>query len=108
MLLATIEGTSVVTEGVWDSRFQYITELEKFGCDIKVRERVATINGGKELAGCEVMATDLRAGASMVIAGLAADGQTKVCQLRHIFRGYEHIVDKLKALGAEIELTDEE
>ena len=108
VLLATIEGTSVVTEGVWDSRFQYITELEKFGCDIKVRERVATINGGKELAGCEVMATDLRAGASMVIAGLAADGQTKVCQLRHIFRGYEHIVDKLKALGAEIELTDEE
>ena len=108
VLLATIDGTSVVTEGVWDSRFQYVAELEKFGCDIKIRERVATINGGKALSGCEVKATDLRAGASMVIAGLASEGQTKVCELRHIFRGYEHIVDKLKALGAEIELTDEE
>ncbi len=108
VLLTTVEGTSLVTEGVWDSRFQYIEELEKFGCDITVKERVATIKGGKALSGCEVRATDLRAGASMIIAGLAAEGTTKVYELRHIFRGYEHIVDKLKSLGADIELIDEE
>ncbi len=107
VLLSTVEGTSLVTEGVWDSRFQYITELEKFGVNISVRERVAVINGVNELHGVEVMATDLRAGASMVIAGLAAEGETKVYELRHIFRGYEHIVDKLKALGADIELINE-
>ena len=106
-LLATVNGKSTVTEGVWDSRFQYINELKKMGADIVVEGKRAIINGGKPLTCSEVEATDLRAGASMVIAGLASEGITKVSQLRHIDRGYEHIVEKLKMLGADIERVDE-
>lgn len=106
-LLSNIKGKSVVTEGVWEQRFQYIEELVKFGVDIQVNGRQAIINGGKELLSCEVQATDLRAGASMIIAALACKGVTKVCNLRHIDRGYEHLVEKLQALGADIERIDE-
>lgn len=102
VLLATVNGTSVVTEGVWDSRFQYITELEKMDMKVSVNGSVATIEGGTPLKAASVCATDLRAGASMVIAALACDGETEISQLRHIDRGYEHIVDKLLALGADI------
>jgi len=103
VLLSTVNGVSVVTEGVWDSRFQYITELEKMGVKVSVNGTVATIEGGNPLKAASVCATDLRAGASMVIAALACNGETEISQLRHIDRGYEHIVDKLKALGADIE-----
>ena len=103
VLLSTVSGVSVVTEGVWDSRFQYITELEKMGVKVSVNGTVATIEGGNPLKPASVCATDLRAGASMVIAALACNGETEISQLRHIDRGYEHIVDKLKALGADIE-----
>ncbi len=102
VVLSTISGTSVVTEGVWESRFQYITELEKMGVDITVNGTVATINGGIPLKASSVCCTDLRAGASMIIAALAVNGTTEITNLRHIDRGYEHIVDKLRALGADI------
>ena len=107
VLLATVAGVSTVTEGVWDSRFQYVAELEKLGADIKVDGKKAVINGGVSFAASDVAATDLRAGASMVIAGLSANGITKISQLRHIDRGYEHIVEKLRGLGADIERVDE-
>ena len=101
-LLTTVPGTSIVTEGVWDSRFQYTAELEKLGADITVDGRVAVVEGGKPLTGAEVKAVDLRAGAGVVVAGLAAHGQTLISGLRHIDRGYEHIVEKLSAIGADI------
>ena len=106
-LLSTVNGKSIVTEGVWDSRFQYIEELVKFGVDITVNGRQAIVNGGVPLTPCEVQATDLRAGASMIIAALACEGVTKVSNLRHIDRGYEHLVEKLALLGADIERIDE-
>ena len=106
-LLTTVDGRSNVVEGVWDSRFQYVDELVKFGADIQVNGKQAVINGGVPLCGAEVEATDLRAGASMIIAALACSGVTKISNLRHIDRGYEHIVEKLTALGADIQRIDE-
>jgi len=102
VVLATVEGKSVVTEGVWESRYQYISELEKMGVSVAVNGTVATIEGGKPLKAAKVCATDLRAGASMIIAALACEGTTEISQLRHIDRGYEHVVDKLLALGADV------
>ena len=106
-LLLTVDGQSVVSEGVWDSRFQYVEELKKLGADVLVQGKRAVIHGGNTLKGTDVVATDLRAGASMIIAGLIAEGKTKISDIRHIDRGYEHIVDKLKSLGADIERIDE-
>lgn len=100
--LAKAEGISLLTETVWENRFQYIEQLRKFGCDISVDGRVATIHGVKQMNGADVMATDLRAGAAMVIAGLAANGITKIGNVRFIDRGYEKIEYKLKSLGADI------
>jgi UDP-N-acetylglucosamine 1-carboxyvinyltransferase len=107
VLLATIEGKSVVTEGVWESRFQYIEELEKMGIRVSVDGTVATIDGGAPIKGASLVATDLRAGASMIIAALAAEGKSEVYELRHIDRGYEHIVEKLRGIGADIERIDD-
>ena len=107
VLLATVNGKSVVNEGVWDSRFQYVSELEKMGMKIGVSGTVATIDGGSPLQASSVCATDLRAGASMVIAALACEGVTEISQLRHIDRGYEHIVDKLLALGADVKRVND-
>ncbi|MBR3932889.1 MAG: UDP-N-acetylglucosamine 1-carboxyvinyltransferase [Clostridia bacterium] len=107
VMLATINGKSVVTEGVWESRFQYISELEKMGLKVNVEGTVATIDGGAPINAAKVRATDLRAGASMVVAALAAQGTSEITELRHIDRGYEHIVDKLKAMGADIERVND-
>ena len=107
VLLATVNGKSIVTEGVWESRFQYIAELEKMGMHISVDGSVATIEGGTPLIPAKVEATDLRAGASMVIAALACEGTTEISQLRHIDRGYEHIVEKLLSLGADVKRVDD-
>lgn len=105
--LSRAEGISILTETVWENRFQYIEQLKKFGCDISVDGRVATIHGVKQLNGAEVMATDLRAGAAMVIAGLTANGITKIGNVRFIDRGYEKIEYKLKSLGADIKRVKE-
>ena len=106
-LLTTVDGTSIVTEGVWDNRYQYTAELEKMGCRITVDGRVAVVEGGRQMQGAQVKATDLRAGACMIIAGLSASGCTEITELRHIDRGYERIVEKLSALGADIKRIDE-
>jgi UDP-N-acetylglucosamine 1-carboxyvinyltransferase len=100
--LCLAKGISTITEGVWDSRFQYIEELKRMGANIKVEGRVAFIDGGKELSGAPVKATDLRAGAALVIAGLCAKGRTEIYNVKYIDRGYENIVEKLKKLGADI------
>ncbi|WP_058486938.1 UDP-N-acetylglucosamine 1-carboxyvinyltransferase [Defluviitalea phaphyphila] len=101
-LLSTAEGTSIITESVWENRFQYIDELKRLGADIKVEGRVAIIKGLRKLTGAQVSATDLRAGAGLVLAALAAEGKTTITNLKYIDRGYEFIEKKLSALGADV------
>ena len=105
-LLCLANGTSVITEGIYDNRFKYVNELRKMGAEIQVDGRVAIIEGGARLTGAVVQACDLRAGAAMVIAGMCASGTTVVEDIHFIERGYENFVGKLKALGAEIEVVD--
>ena len=102
-LLATVKGTSVVTETVFENRFMHVEELKRMGAQIKIDARTAIIDGGHPLSGAQVKATDLRSGAALVLAGLAAEGETEVTELHHIDRGYVQLVEKLKALGADIE-----
>jgi UDP-N-acetylglucosamine 1-carboxyvinyltransferase len=99
--MALAEGTSVVTEGVWDNRFRYIGELRRMGAQIQVDGKVAIVEGVEKLRGCPVKACDLRAGAAMVIAGLAAEGTTTVSDIKYVERGYENLSEKLQALGAD-------
>jgi len=106
-LMCVANGTSVITEGVYDNRYKYTNELRKMGAEIQVDGRVAVIEGGKRLTGAPVHACDLRAGAAMVIAGMCASGTTVVEDVRFIERGYENFVGKLKALGADIECVNE-
>lgn len=101
-LLTLAEGTSIVTDDIFDNRFRYVSELRRMGADISVDGTVAVIQGIGELKGAPVVATDLRAGAAMIIAGLAAKGTTEVENIHFIERGYECIDEKLRALGAEI------
>lgn len=103
VLLSMAEGISMVTESVWDNRFQYVDELKRMGASIRVEGRTAVIEGIPSLSGSPVKATDLRAGAGLVIAALAAEGTTEISDVYHIDRGYEFIEDKLKGLGAKIE-----
>ena len=108
MALTTIaEGTSTIMETVFENRFMHVDELRKMGASIRIEERRAIVEGVKKLHGAEVRATDLRAGAALVCAGLAAEGITKVTQLSHIDRGYDNLVGKLKGLGADIVRVDE-
>lgn len=102
VLLCRGNGTSTITEGIWDSRFQYVDELKRMGAHIKVEGRMAVIEGVPRLSGAPVRATDLRAGAAMVIAGLVAEGVTEVYNVDYIDRGYENLETKLKGLGANI------
>ncbi len=101
-VLSLAEGTSVVTEGVWDNRYKYVNELRKMGAEIQVDGKVAVIEGVPALTGAPVAACDLRAGAAMVIAGLCAEGTTVVEDIEYIERGYQDIVGKLRGLGADI------
>ena len=100
--MALASGVSVITESIYDTRFRYCAELNRMGANIKVETKIAVINGVEALHGCTVHACDLRAGAAMVIAGLAADGTTVVEEIEYIERGYENLVEKLRALGADI------
>ncbi len=101
-LLTLCDGVSVMTEGVWDNRFKYVDQLTLMGAKIKVDGKVAIINGVENLQAAPVKATDLRAGAAMVLAGLAADGTTEIENIEFIDRGYDNIVEKLQAVGANI------
>ena len=105
-LLTLANGTSVITEGIYDNRYKYINELRKMGAEAQVDGRVAVIEGNTTLTGALVQACDLRAGAAMVIAGMCASGTTIVEDIHFIERGYEDFVGKLKALGASIDIVD--
>lgn len=102
VLLTLAEGTSKVTESIWDNRFRYVDELRRMGADIFVDGKVAVIEGTGHLMGAPVKATDLRAGAALIIAGLAASGVTEIEDIFHIERGYENMDEKLRGLGADI------
>ncbi len=106
-VLCLAQGVSMVTENVYDNRFKYAAELKRMGADITVDGKVAVIKGVDRLTGAVVKATDLRAGAAMVLAGLAAWGTTTVEDIYHIERGYEDIIGKFKALGADIEKIED-
>lgn len=107
VLLCLAEGMSLVTESVWDNRYRYVDELKRMGANIQVDGKVAVIEGIGKLMGAPVKACDLRAGAAMVVAGLAAEGTTQVEDIVYIERGYEDMVGKLTALGADIRRVDE-
>jgi len=105
-MLAMAQGTSVVTEGVWDNRFRYVDELSRLGANIQVDGKVAVVQGVERLTGAPVRATDLRAGAAMLIAAFMASGSTEIEDIYHIERGYEDIVEKFRCLGAKIRHVD--
>ena len=102
VLLSRTTGRSLVTESIWENRHKHTDELKKMGAMIKVEGRTAIIDGVEKLEGAKVIATDLRAGAAMVIAGLIANGETEIVDIEHIDRGYPHIEEKFRSLGADI------
>ena len=99
VLMAVANGSSSITESIFENRFKYIDELRKMGAEATVTGRTCTFNGVEELSGTRIRATDLRAGAAMVLAGLIADGETKITDIHYIDRGYEHLEDNLRNLG---------
>lgn len=105
-MMVIAEGRSKVTETVFENRFMHVVELNRMGANITTEGRSAVIEGPAKLTGCDVRATDLRAGAAMILAGLVAEGVTMIGDLHHIDRGYENIVAKLRALGADIERVE--
>src|SRR5436853_7880367 len=107
-LVALTPGVSFITERIFGSRFMHVSELGRLGADISIEGPSAIVKGGKPLSGAPVMASDLRASAALVIAGLAAKGATQVNRIYHLDRGYENIDGKLKKLGARIERVEGE
>jgi UDP-N-acetylglucosamine 1-carboxyvinyltransferase len=103
VLMSLAQGTSVITESVFENRFMHVGELQRMGADIEIKGNTAIVRGAKNLSGASVMATDLRASASLILAGLVARGTTEVSRIYHIDRGYESIEQKLRNLGATIE-----
>lgn len=106
VLLCLAKGTSIITENIWDSRFRYCDELNKMGANIQVESKVAVFEGVEKLRPAPVKATDLRAGAALVIAALCAEGQSEVTEIHHVERGYVDIVKKIRALGGDIQKVD--
>ena len=105
-MLTIAEGTSMVTETVFENRFMHVDELRRMGAKIKIDGRTSFVEGQEKLTGCQVKATDLRAGAAIVLAGLVADGETQIGYIHHIDRGYDNLVQKLVSLGADIKRVD--
>jgi len=102
-LMTMSQGTSTIRETIFENRYMHVAELARFGANIRVDGQVATVNGVSQLKGAQVMATDLRASVSLVIAGLAAKGETTVNRIYHLDRGFERLEQKLSACGADIE-----
>jgi UDP-N-acetylglucosamine 1-carboxyvinyltransferase len=102
-MLALADGTSLLTETIFENRYMHVPELNRMGAEIEVRGRSAIVRGVDKLIGAPVMATDLRASMGLVLAGLAAEGQTEVNRVYHLDRGYERLEEKLQAVGADIE-----
>ncbi|MGB9804337.1 UDP-N-acetylglucosamine 1-carboxyvinyltransferase [Desulfofundulus sp.] len=101
-MMTLARGTSVITETVFENRFMHVNELKRMGARIKVAGRTAVVYGVRRLTGARVVATDLRAGAALVLAGLAAEGETEITNVEHIDRGYDSLVEKLQSLGAKV------
>lgn len=108
VVLSTAKGTGIINESIWDSRFQYTEELNKMGAHISAQGKSAYFEGVESLSASPVYATDLRAGAALIIAGVIAEGKTEVYNLQYIDRGYENIEEKFRKIGAKIERVDEE
>jgi len=106
-LLVLAKGISIITERIFESRFMHVSELARLGADIEIEGPSAIVKGGKPLSGAPVMASDLRASAALVIAGLAAKGSTQVNRIYHLDRGYEQMDAKLRKLGARIQRVEE-
>ena len=107
VLMALTPGLSIITERIFESRFMHVSELSRLGADIAIEGPSAIVKGGLPLSGAPVMASDLRASAALVIAGLAAKGATQVNRIYHVDRGYEKLDEKLRKLGARIERVQE-
>ena len=107
-LMCLAEGTSVLEETIFENRFMHAPELMRMGAQIEVHGGHATVTGVDRLRGAPVMATDLRASVSLILAGMAAEGQTTLSRVYHLDRGYEHVVRKLRGVGAQIERVKEE
>ena len=108
VVLGIASGTSTVTESIFENRFKYVDELNRMGANIKVEGNIAIIHGVSNYSGAEVSAPDLRAGAALVMAGLAGEGITIVDDIQYIQRGYEYFEEKLRGLGAEIEKVSDD
>ena len=102
VILSIAEGTSIINESIWESRFQYTEELNKMGAKITAQGKTAIFEGVNELNGAPVYASDLRAGAALIVAGIVAKGTTEIYNLEYIDRGYENIEEKFRNLGAKI------
>jgi UDP-N-acetylglucosamine 1-carboxyvinyltransferase len=102
-MLCKADGASVLTETIFENRYMHVPELARMGADIQVHGRTAVVKGVDRLVGAPVMATDLRASMSLILAGLAAEGETAVARVYHLDRGYERLEEKLSAVGADIE-----
>ena len=107
VVLSIANGTSIINESIWDSRFQYTAELNKMGAKISAQGKTAYFEGVEKLTSAPVYSTDLRAGAALIIAGIVAEGETEVYNLEHIDRGYEDIESKFRGLGANINRVTE-
>ncbi|MBQ3145928.1 MAG: UDP-N-acetylglucosamine 1-carboxyvinyltransferase [Clostridia bacterium] len=107
VVLSIAEGTSIINESIWESRFQYTNELNKMGAQITAQGKSAIFEGVEKLYGASVYSSDLRAGAALIIAGIAAEGTTEIYNLEHIDRGYENIEEKFRNIGADIERVTE-
>ena len=105
--MCVAEGTSFITETIFENRFMHVSELARMGAKLNIHDRTVTINGVEKLNGAPVSATDLRAGAAMVLAGLIAEGKTEISQIFHIDRGYENLINRLKNIGADIERIED-
>ena len=105
-LLSIVNGVSIITETVFENRFMHVAELQRMGANIKIDGRTAIIEGVNKLTGCAVKATDLRAGAAMILGGLVSEGKTEISDIYHIDRGYVNIEEKFRKLGADIYRID--
>lgn len=105
-MLVTSKGTSIIVENIFENRYKYINELRKMGAKVTVEGKICIIKGVRKLYGANVIAQDLRGGASLVLAGLNAKGKTEISNVKYILRGYENLDKKLNSLGANITLVD--
>lgn len=103
-MLSVAEGTSIIHETIFENRFMHANELSRMGCNVKIEGSSAILKGKSELSGAKVKATDLRAGAALIIAGMLAEGETEISEIYHIKRGYSNLITKLQNIGANIHL----